>query len=331
MAKIPTQFIQSAAKNASSKVDVKAIRKTAIKAGENLTDQAAKVKEAAIDTKEDIEKKLTELDHVLEASITEYNDAFTLMNDKGIQLYVERNRASDVIENVEVLVNSIANHPKDFDVDFEQIRTSRRYFKDGCEFAERELQAARNAAGGAGAGLAAGASVAFMGPTAAMWIATTFGTASTGAAISTLSGAAASNAALAWLGGGALAAGGEGIAGGTALLALAGPVGWTIAGATLLSSILLFAKKRTKLNKEKNEEITAVKKNTEKVKEMDVSLAKLLRETREIKAGLMTSYTGNLSAFGADYQVLDAEQKSRLGAMVNAAKALSALFEKTVQ
>ncbi|MBQ1471122.1 MAG: hypothetical protein IIZ34_02045, partial [Eubacterium sp.] len=70
MAKIPTQFIQSAAKNAASKVDVKAIRKTAIKAGENLTDQAAKVKEAAIDTKEDIEKKLTELDHVLEASIT---------------------------------------------------------------------------------------------------------------------------------------------------------------------------------------------------------------------------------------------------------------------
>ena len=121
MAKIPTQFIQSAAKNAASKVDVKAIRKTAIKAGENLTDQAAKVKEAAIDTKEDIEKKLTELDHVLEASITEYNDAFTLMNDKGIQLYVERSRASDVIENVEVLVNSIANHPKDFDVDFEPV------------------------------------------------------------------------------------------------------------------------------------------------------------------------------------------------------------------
>ena len=97
--------------------------------------------------------------------------------------------------------------------------------------------------------------MAFMAPTAAMWIATTFGTASTGAAISTLSGAAATNAALAWLGGGALAAGGGGMAGGTAFLALAGPVGWSIAGATLLSSILIFTAKKTKLNNQKNEEI----------------------------------------------------------------------------
>ena len=42
----------------------------------------------------------------------------------------------------------------------------------------------------AGAGAAAGATVAFMAPTAAMWIATTFGTASTGTAAGTLDGAA---------------------------------------------------------------------------------------------------------------------------------------------
>ncbi len=108
------------------------------------------------------------------------------------------------------------------------------------------MAAARAAAGGAGAGLAAGASVAFMGPTAAMWVATTFGTASTGAAISTLSGAAATNAALAWLGGGAVSAGGAGIAGGNAFLAMTGPIGWTIAGATLLTSIVLFTKNRAK-------------------------------------------------------------------------------------
>ena len=36
---------------------------------------------------------------------------------------------------------------------------------------------------------------------------------------------------MAWLGGGALAAGGGGVAAGNALLALAGPIGWGIAGA----------------------------------------------------------------------------------------------------
>ncbi|MGW8444460.1 hypothetical protein ACWGXJ_26515 [Paenibacillus sp. S33] len=41
--------------------------------------------------------------------------------------------------------------------------------------------------------------VAAFGPTVALAIATTFGTASTGTAIATLSGAAATNAALAWL------------------------------------------------------------------------------------------------------------------------------------
>ncbi|HEY4390381.1 MAG TPA: hypothetical protein VGN02_03445 [Paenibacillus sp.] len=46
----------------------------------------------------------------------------------------------------------------------------------------------------------------------------TFGTASTGAAISGLSGAAAVNATMAWFGGGAIAAGGGGFAAGTAVI-----------------------------------------------------------------------------------------------------------------
>ena len=161
--------------------------------------------------KDGIADKLTELDRMLKTSIDEYNDAFTHMNDKGITLLQERKRSVDLIDLVEVLINSIANRPKAFDTEFEEIRMERDRFLGTCEFGQKELQAARAAAGGAGAGIAAGASVAFMAPTAAMWVATTFGTASTGAAISTLSGAAASNAALAWLGGGALSVGGGGM------------------------------------------------------------------------------------------------------------------------
>lgn len=80
-------------------------------------------------------------------------------------------------------------------------------FKDVCDYATQELDAAKKSMAGVGAGVAGGMAVASLAPSAAMWVATTFGTASTGTAISTLSGAAATNAALAWLGGGAAAAG----------------------------------------------------------------------------------------------------------------------------
>ncbi len=283
-----------------------------------------------MEKKDDIQEKLTELDRMLESSVTEYNDAFTLMNDKGMQLFIERTRAVDSINFVEKLINSIANHPKEFDVDFEEIKTERDSFLNASDFGERELQAAREAAGGAGAGLAAGASVAFMAPTAAMWVATTFGTASTGAAISTLSGAAAESAALAWLGGGALTAGGGGMAAGNALLAMAGPIGWSIAGATLLTSILLFAKKRRKLNKQKNEEIETVKRNTQSVLKVDEQIKEILEQTSSIRAGLNDSYEKSLELFGKDYTGFNDDQKKGLGALVNQTKALSAMFEKTV-
>lgn len=310
-----------------SKVGGEALKKSSAA----IAGKAVVVKDAAMDAKEDITNKLTELDKMLENSITEYNDSYTLMNDKGMQLYIERCRSVDLINNVELLINSIANHPKNFDTDFDEINANRKKFTEACEFAEREIQLARNAASTAGAGLAAGASVAFMAPTAAMWVATTFGVASTGTAISTLSGAAATNAALAWLGGGTLAAGGGGVVGGQALLALAGPVGWTIAGATLLTSILLFTKNRTKLNKEKNEEIEVVKRNTELIKEMDAQIVSILSETNKIRNSLNDNYHSCLCMFNGDYNTFADEEKLKLGTLVNLTKALSFMYEKTVE
>ena len=322
--------LKATAQKGLSTIDVEAIKNKATEATSTLLEKASELKYAAFDVKDDIAAKLTELDRMLQVSITEYNDAYTLMNDKGVQLYIERCRSLDSISFVESLVNSIANRPKSFDAEFEEISVHRKKFTESRDFADRELQEVRKAVTGAGAGLAAGASVAFMAPTAAMWVATTFGTASTGAAISTLSGAAATNAALAWLGGGALAAGGGGVTAGSALLALAGPVGWSIAGATLLSSILLFASKKTKLNKQKNEEIQAVKKNIEAVRELDGKIGLILSETAGIRTSLNDMLTKSLSLFGADYLTLDDSQKQLLGALVNNTKALSAMFERTV-
>lgn len=324
------QAIKSVVSKGAASVDVDALKEKALKASETIGDKAQEVKESALGLKEDITEKLTELDRMLESSITEYNDAYTLMNDKGVQLFMERSRAVDTICFVERLINSIANHPKSFDADFAEINLQRDSFMDTCAFGQKELQAAREAAGGAGAGLAAGASVAFMAPTAAMWVATTFGTASTGTAISTLSGAAATNAALAWLGGGALSAGGGGVAAGHALIAMAGPIGWTIAGATLLTSILLFSSKKAKLNKQKNEEIESVKKNTELVREIDAQIQQILTDTEAIRTGLNESFTQCLPMFQKDYTSFTDDQKRQLGALVNQTKALSAMFGKTI-
>ncbi len=330
MAEKEKKSLRDLVRKGAESIDISSVKDMAKKTGEYLSDKAADLKDSAAELKEDISDKLFELDRMLESSVTEYNDAFTLMNDKGVQLFIERTRSVDLIAFVESLVNSIANRPKSFDTEFEEIETYRKAFLDTCDFGQRELQAARVAAGEAGAGIAAGASVAFMAPTAAMWIATTFGTASTGTAISTLTGAAATNAALAWLGGGALTAGGGGMAAGHALLALAGPIGWSIAGATLLTSILIFTSKRTKLNKQKNEEIEAVKNNTAKIKEMDAQIDQILTETISVKEGLNGAYSKCLEMYGKDYTAFSAEQKQELGALVNSTKALSALFGKTV-
>ena len=328
--KNPFGGLKVAAQKGLASIDVEALKEKAAEATGALKEKAVEVKDAAIAAKDEIAEKLTELDRMLQGVVTEYNDAYTIMNDKGVQLFVERSRAVDTISFVESLVNSIANRPKSFDAEFEEIRINRKKFIDYCEFANRELQEARKAAAGAGAGLAAGASVAFMAPTAAMWIATTFGTASTGAAISTLSGAAATNAALAWLGGGALAAGGGGMAGGTAFLALAGPVGWSIAGATLLTSILIFTTKKTKLNKQKNEEIQAIKRNIELVREMDGKIGQILDSTITIRNGLNDTLKTAFPMCGADYLSLDDGQKQLLGALINNTKVLAALFGKTI-
>lgn len=121
------------------------------------------------------------------------------------------------------------------------------------------------------------------------------------------------------------------MAAGSALLALSGPIGWSIAGATLLTSIVLFAKKKVKLNKQKNEEIEAVKENTETVRELDAKISAILNQTTKIKDGLDAMCISCMPFFGKDYLEFSDDQKQGLGALVNNTKSLSAMFEKEVE
>lgn len=292
-----------------------------------VAEQAGDLKDAAGNT---IQKLTSKKPDPYEEAIAEYNGAFTMMNDSGLSLLRQRERSTDLIDLVEFLVNSIANTPKSFERDFEEIDVHKAQFVEVMEFARKDLEAARASAVGAGAGFAAGAAVATMAPTAAMWAATTFGVASTGTAISTLSGAAATNAALAWIGGGALAAGGGGTAAGSALLALAGPIGWTVAGATLLVSIVLFTKKKFENREAKQEALAGVKQNTALVRGINAQIDDLLQRTTSLRDHLRNRYRDALRFFGADFRALSAPEQSRLATLVNNAKAAAVLLSHTV-
>ena len=188
----------------------------------------------------------------------------------------------------------------------------------------------KSSALGIGAGTAAGATVAAVAPSAALWVATTFGTASTGTAISALSGAAATNAALAWLGGGAVAAGGGGVAAGQALLSLAGPIGWGIAGASVIVSVLFAWKKRKKIFEEKKDEIDRVKRCTESLQELIGNIDALSLKTDALAKEVRQFKEQSGTLYAADYASLAESQKQLLGALVNNAKGLSALISQNI-
>ncbi len=276
------------------------------------------------------EPKKFSLDDQLNEAVKKYNDTYNQFSDIALQLYLQRVRSVDVIQLVENLINSIANHPKTFDTDFSEINKNKSKFMDAQDFASKELEKAKKEALGVGTGVAAGAAITALAPTAAMWIATTFGTASTGTAISALSGAAATNAALAWLGGGALAAGGGGMVAGNALLALAGPIGWGIAGFSILTSIVLFANNKLKTNKKKQEEILSVKNNTNQLKEDIAFIEDLYSKTEDLRSNLNESFSSNLAMYNCDFNKLNDEQKYQLGALVNNTKSLAALLNSTL-
>ena len=270
------------------------------------------------------------IDEELKKTVAIYNQEYSILNDTGTELFYLRKRILDLVDNVEFLINSIANHPKEFDKEISDINIIKDNFKQICDFAREELEMTQKSVFTAGVGVTGGLAICNLAPSTAMWVATTFGTASTGTAISTLSGAAATNAALAWLGGGSLAAGGAGVADGNALLALAGPIGWSIAGATLLASIILIGKNKVKINKEKRDEIKKIKVNTQKIVKTSKKIKVLLEENKILYTSIIKKYKKALYVFNKDYKIISDEDKLLLGSIVNETKAIAKSIEKGI-
>ena len=268
----------------------------------------------------------------LEESVGEHENLREEVTQASAKLFEQRKRVVvEVIGPVEEYVNGLANRPKDFDKSVHAFRIAADRFEGVVQRVEEKFAAARKIGGGGGlAGATAGVGLAAFGPTAAVAVATTFGTASTGTAISTLSGAAATQAALAWLGGGAVAAGGGGVAAGNALLALAGPVGWTVGGLALVGSGAYLRHRNGVLTRRAVKERVRVEGEVRSLRFARLELAGLEETTRMHAEGTLASVRWLRESAPNDYRQFDPGHKQRFGALVNHVRSLGELIRKEV-
>ena len=259
-----------------------------------------------------------------QAAIKETNNAIGELGEYTRSLY-------NSLTSIQEQFDKIRNVPSEQKLQYEELKQIRLNWKQQADKIDKDYKnvTVKNAGvGAAGAGL--GVAVVTMGPTVAMGVATTFGVASTGTAISTLSGAAATNAALAWLGGGALAAGGGGMAAGNAFLALAGPVGWAIAGVSLLASGLIFWKSKSDKNHLENVFIAISERD---IKSYELAIIELKERISRIidENSKLTDAIGEIESFGLDYNKMSEAQQYALGSYVNLMLSSTQLLVNPIQ
>lgn len=264
----------------------------------------------------------------LESAEKRYNSLGEKANDLTLELYRLRKSASLAIDRVEIYINSLANSPKEFVKEIAEVKLNIKEFNEAVRIETENSANNVKGAGAAALGVATGGAVAALGPTTAMAIATTFGTASTGTAIASLSGAAATNAALAWLGGGALAAGGGGMVAGNAFLALAGPVGWGIAGVFAVGGGLFAAHKNKKAANEAQKIAIEIEKKIVVLRPKIIQLEHLLKETEKLKSALNISVMVN--TYPKDYLMFSLEQKQTLASLINNVRAMGEVINKRI-
>ena len=255
----------------------------------------------------------------VEKSIKETNKKISELGENTSRIYEELN-------SLQQLFDAIRNMPNEKRLEYESLKKIRLSWKQQADKIESDYKnaAVKNAGKGA-AGVGTGVAIAALGPTAAMGIATTFGVASTGTAISTLSGAAATNAALAWLGGGALAAGGGGMAAGEAFLALAGPVGWAIAGIAIVSSGLVLWKGKSNQNRLENIFVLISKRDIKSYELATVEISERISRINDESQKLIIAIE-QVKSFGIDYDLMTDAQQYELGSYVNLMNASTQLL-----
>lgn len=269
--------------------------------------------------------------------LQKFDREYSLVFKKAIldmeRLQNTRNIAIRTIQNVERYIISLANRPRNFDTQMGLIKVRYIKFIDSCkriqELEMKKVQQLRRSNLGI-AGTFSGIGVAALGPTAAMSVAMTFGTSSTGTAIASLSGAAATNAALAWLGGGALATGGAGMAGGQALVALAGPVGWVIGSVSLAASLIAINMSNKEIAKKTEESIKVIVKEIQRIKRIDAQVISWNEETKMLSNAISTQINKMRMIRKCNYMLFNDDEINELISIFNSTEVLSKKLGETI-
>ena len=111
-----------------------------------------------------------------ERAVSKYNVAFQKMERLGGHLYEKRCDCVTLLHEIEFLVNSIANRPKEFEKKISEIQAEQKKFQETKAYAAEAMEAAVKSGISVASGTAGGVATA-------KWVATIFGTESTGAAL----------------------------------------------------------------------------------------------------------------------------------------------------
>jgi hypothetical protein len=237
-----------------------------------------------------------------------------------------------VLAPCERYLSDLKNAPVELDKAIRDLRIEFATFDQSVNSLETQAKSLAFQAGGAAlGGVVTGVGVAAFSPTAAMAVATAFGTASTGTAISALSGAAATNAALAWLGGGALAAGGGGMSAGGALLALAGPVGWAIGGTCLIGAGGYAWYRQIQIAEDANQKTAAVHKEVLVLERAHHEITCLISQTRQFESGIITFLKELRTSAPEDYLEFTDDDKMRVGSLINNCNSFGEILRKKIE
>ena len=121
------------------------------------------------------------------------------------------------------------------------------------------------------------------------------------------------------------------MAAGNALLALAGPVGWGIAGASFLASVLILWRKSVNAKEEKAKQILTMMDCIAATRSARLKITALKNETNELKKAVQRLYNDCFGLTNGNYRTFNEESKTNLGSLVNLTRSLSALLAKKIE
>lgn len=254
----------------------------------------------------------------LQIEIETYNGIQGAMVESSQNLYKERRRLVRQLDKAYTFINRLKHTPEEINLKAEQIKINLQDFENLISYSEKQVkQVNLKHALTTTTSLAAGAGVAAFAPSVAMSVATTFGTASTGTAISALYGAASTNAALAWLGGGTLATSGGGMVAGKALLALSGPIGWTIGGVGLIGGALSISGNNKQAAVNAMSSSAEIRGKSVAMAATTIEINKMAELARKNKHGIRVMIDKLSEMNLTDYLLATQEEKYFLGSFIN--------------